>query len=45
MPQGCTVLDQFTTSGDILRDVLTLDADYYIDWTTGSCRFDQGECA
>ena len=45
MPQGCTVLDQFTTSGDILRDVLTLDADYYIDWTTGSCRFDQGEFA
>ena len=45
MPEGCTVLDQFTTSGDILRDVLTLDADYYVDWTTGQCRFDSPEFA
>ena len=40
MPQGCTVLDEFTTSGDILRAELTIDADYYIDWTTGKVNFD-----
>lgn len=40
MPQGCTVLDEFTTSGDILRAGLTLDMDYYIDWTTGKVSFD-----
>ena len=45
MPEGCTVLDQFTTSGDILRDMLTIDADYYIDWATGQCRFDSKEFA
>ena len=40
MPQGCTVLDEFTTSGDILRAGLTLDMDYYVDWTTGKVNFD-----
>ena len=43
MPEGCTVLDQFTTSGDILRTELTLDADYYIDWETGKVNFDSKE--
>ncbi len=43
MPSGCTVLDQFTTSGDILRNELTLDADYYIDWETGKVNFDSKE--
>ncbi len=43
MPEGCTVLDAFTTSGDILRDVVTIDADYYIDWTTGKVNFDSQE--
>ncbi|MBR0040642.1 MAG: extracellular solute-binding protein [Oscillospiraceae bacterium] len=40
MPEGCTVLDEFTTSGDILRAELTIDADYYIDWETGKVNFD-----
>ena len=43
MPEGCTVLDQFTTSGDILRAELTLDADYYIDWESGKVNFDSKE--
>lgn len=43
MPEGCTVLNQFTTSGDILRTELTLDADYYIDWETGKVNFDSQE--
>ena len=43
MPEGCTVLDQITTSGDILRTELTLDADYYIDWETGKVNFDSKE--
>ena len=43
MPDGCTVLDQYTTSGDILRAELTIDADYYIDWETGKVNFDSKE--
>ena len=43
MPAGCSVLDEFTTSGDILRDVVTIDADYYIDWSTGKVNFDSKE--
>ena len=43
MPEGCSVLDEFTTSGDILRDVVTIDADYYIDWNTGKVNFDSKE--
>ena len=43
MPEGCTVLDEFTTSGDILRDIVTIDADYYIDWSTGKVNFDSKE--
>ena len=43
MPQGCDVLDQFTTSGDILRDELTIDSDFYIDWATGKVNFDSKE--
>ena len=43
MPEGCEVLDRFTTSGDILRIEMTLDADYYIDWETGKVNFDSGE--
>ena len=40
MPEGCTVLDQYTTSGDILRLAVTLDMDSYINWNTGECAFD-----
>ncbi len=40
MPEGCTVLDEFTTSGDILRAELTIDSDYYIDWESGKVNFD-----
>ena len=43
MPEGCTVLNQYTTSGDILRAELTLDADYYIDWESGKVNFDSKE--
>lgn len=43
MDEGCTVLDQNTTSGDILRKCVTLDIDNYIDWSTGECRFDSQE--
>ena len=43
MPEGCTVLNQYTTSGDVIRAELTLDADYYIDWETGKVNFDGKE--
>ena len=43
MPEGCTVLDEFTTSGDILRAVVTIDADHYIDWTSGKVNFESKE--
>lgn len=40
MPQGCSVLNQYTTCGDILRTELSLDADYYVNWETGEVNFD-----
>ena len=40
MPAGCAVLDEYTTSGDILRAELTIDSDYYIDWEQGKVNFD-----
>ena len=40
MPSGCTVLNQYTTSGDVLRAELTIDSDYYIDWENGKVNFD-----
>lgn len=40
MPEGCTVLDQYTTKGDILQSCLALDMDNFVDWGTGECRFD-----
>ncbi len=43
MPEGCTVLNQYTTSGDILRAELTIDADYYMNWATGEVNFDSKE--
>ena len=43
MPEGCSVLDEFTTSGDMLRSIVTLDSDYYIDWSTGKVNFDSKE--
>ena len=43
MPEGCTVLDQYTTSGDILRAELTLDSDFYMNWETGEVKFDSEE--
>ncbi len=43
MPEGCTVLNQYTTSGDILRAELTIDSDFYIDWESGKVNFDSEE--
>ena len=43
MPEGCTVLDQFTTSGDILRAELTIDSDFFFNWETGEVNFDSKE--
>lgn len=40
MPEGCTVLDRYTTKGDILQSCLALDMDSFVDWGTGACHFD-----
>lgn len=43
MPVGCSILNEYTTSGDILRMELMLDADYYVDWENGKVNFDTQE--
>ena len=43
MPEGCTALTPYTTSGDILRTGVTLDMDRYVNWATGECHFDSQE--
>ena len=41
-PDGCTVLDPFTTSGDMLRDIVSCDLDSYVNWEDFSCGFSTG---
>lgn len=43
MPAGCSPLDQYTTRGDILSRLVTLEMDRLVDWTTGKCSFDSQE--
>lgn len=40
MPEGCEPLSVYVTRSDILRMLLALDMDYYVNWATGECRFD-----
>lgn len=43
MPEGCTGFSRYMTRGDMLRNLLAADVGYYVNWTTGECRFDSPE--
>jgi len=40
MPEGCTAFDQYVTRDSILSTCLALDMADYVDWGTGTVRFD-----
>lgn len=40
MPEGCTAFDKYVTRDDILYYCMALDADSFVDWSTGKCSFD-----
>ena len=40
MPEGCTAFDQYVTRDSILSTCLALDMTDYVDWGTGTVRFD-----
>ena len=40
MPEGCELMDMYTTRSDMLRTLLCANMDAYVDWSTGKCSFD-----
>ncbi|MBQ6926925.1 MAG: extracellular solute-binding protein [Oscillospiraceae bacterium] len=40
MPEGCTAFDQYVTRDSILSTCLALDMTDYVDWGSGTVRFD-----
>lgn len=40
MPEGCTAFDQYVTRDSILSTCLALDMADYVDWGSGTVRFD-----
>ena len=43
MPEGCTGFDIYMSKEDILRDLLFINMDSFVDWSTGKCSFDSPE--
>ena len=43
MPEGCTAFDQYVTRDSILSTCLALDMADYVDWGSGTVRFDNPE--
>lgn len=40
MPEDSTILEYYCTKADMLRTMLRIDLDSYINWDTGRCSFD-----
>ena len=40
MPEGCTIFGEGDTKSGMLRSILALNLDAYVDWSTGVCSFD-----
>ena len=40
MPEGCAIFTQTDTKADMLSNVMAQNADSFVDWSTGQCRFD-----
>ena len=43
MPEGCSAFDQYVTRDNILTTCLALDMADYVDWGSGTVRFDSPE--
>ena len=43
MPEGCAIFGQTDTKTDMLSNVMAQNADSFVDWSTGQCRFDSEE--
>lgn len=43
MPEGCDIMDYYTTRDDILQNMLSIDMGSFVDWTTGKCNFESKE--
>lgn len=43
MPEGCSILGQTDTQEDMLRLLLSLNMDRFVDWESGKCSFDGDE--
>ena len=40
MPEGCAIFGEGDTKTDMLRSVLAMNIDSYLDWENGTCSFD-----
>ena len=40
MPEGCSIMGQDDTQESMLRLLMSLNLDQFVDWTTGKCSFD-----
>lgn len=43
MPEGCAIFGDWDTKENMLYTVLGMNMDSYVDWSTGTCRFDSEE--
>ena len=40
MPEGCSIFGQYDTKSDMLRTIMSVNADAFVDWDKGECHFD-----
>lgn len=40
MPEGCTLFSEGDTKESMLHNVMAMQMDHFVDWTTGECHFD-----
>ncbi len=40
MPEGCSIFGQSDTKSEMLRTIMSVNADAFVDWDKGECRFD-----
>lgn len=40
MPEGCAIFGEGDTKENMLSNVMAMQMDNFVDWTTGECRFD-----
>ena len=40
MPEGCSIFGQSDTKSEMLRTIMIVNADAFVDWENGECRFE-----